>query len=143
MTIDIKKSWFHANWNKPKRMKKHMRRYRRKSLNVYGILTTAEQYHLEIPQMSKDIIKDKYSFYSKQETRLNNIMTIYLNGLMNKDNFSEVIDDVYSEKIYGYIWLKQRPKGYPKWEPLVLEPTPEPKVEMKGLLSTIISKIKG
>lgn len=137
MTIDIKKSWFQANWNKPKRMNKVMKRYRRKSCNVYGILTTAEQYHLEIPQMSKDIIKEKYNFYWKQENKLRNLMNAYLDGEMTKDNFSEIIDNVYAGKSY---WQHKRPEGHPKWEPVV-KPPKEP--EKKSLLGTILSKLKG
>lgn len=118
MTIDIKQSWFHANWNKPKRMKKVMRRYYKKICNVHSITRIADQYSLEIPQMTKDIINDKASFYWKQHRKLQYAINAYLNGQMVKDNFNSVINEIFTGKS-SYYMVKARPDGYPKWEPLV------------------------
>lgn len=138
MNIDIKKSWFHANWNKPKRMNKKMKRYMKKYYNVKSILSTADQYSLEIPQISKGIIQDKADFYWKQRNKLASIMYTYLNGDITEDNHKEVIDEVYSGKIKCY-WMKIRPDGYPKWDPLPpKEIVPEP--EKKSFLTKLIGK---
>lgn len=137
MTIDIKKSWFHANWNKPRRMQKVLRRYNKKIRNVNSIIGIADQYSLEIPQMTKDIIKDKASFYWKQVHKLSYARNAYLNGEMTKDNMNAIIDEIYAGHSRHY-YIKPRPQGYPKWEPLPAEPVKE-HVD-KGFFAKLLGK---
>ncbi len=136
MTIDIKKTWFEANWNKPRKIKRHIKRYGKKTKNVHGIIFTSERYKIELPVALKNTITDKWSFYYKQRDKLQYIMNAYLNGDMNKDNYKQIIDDVFQGKP---IWRKARPDGYPKDQPL--EPVLPAKKET--ILGKIIHKIIG
>ena len=140
MTTDIKKSWFLVNWDKPKRIKRHIKRFSRKSRNVSSIKLMADRYHLDMPDVYKNIVKDKASHYEKQYYRLWYIMNAYLNGEMTKDNYVEVIDNVYKGKSY---WLKTRPKDYPKYQPLVPDAPKKVEVQKETLLGKIIHKIVG
>lgn len=140
MTTNIKKSWFLVNWDKPKRIKRHMKRFSRKSRNISLIISMTDRYHLNMPDAYKDIVTNKALHYSKQNYILYYIMNAYLNGEMTKDNYVEVIDNVYKGKSY---WPKTRPKGYPKYQPLVPDTPKTDATQKKTLLGMIINKIVG
>ena len=100
MRIEIKKSWFEANWNKPNRMRRHINRYYRKISNVELIKTNAGKYKLPMPDDFSNLVNEKISMYEIQKRRLESMININFNGLINEDNKSSIIDTVFNGKRY-------------------------------------------
>lgn len=128
MTIDIKKTWFYANYNKPKRIKRIMKKYYKKRGNVGDILIKSEQYHLDVPKEFEDSVNAKFVFYSRQINKLHNISNAFYNGNMDETNKAKIIDEVFGGKT---IWRETKPK-------VVVITTEDPK---EGILTKIKNKL--
>lgn len=127
MTVDIKKTWFYANYNKPKRMKRIIKKYMKKSRNVITIINNSDQYYLDIPKEYADKVRDKHSFYNKQSRKLESIRNAFLNGNMEETNKAKIIDEVFNGK---YIWRESKS--------CTSAPTVKPK---EGILTKIVNKL--
>ena len=111
MRIEIKKSWFDANWNKPNRMKRHMKRYNMKSRNVSQISSNAHKYNLTMPEEFSTLVYKKISFYEQQMVKLQSMVNAYFNGEITEENKSTIIDEIFNGKRYWAKWRNE--KGYP------------------------------
>ena len=132
MTTDIKKSWFETNWNKPNRMKRHMKRYSKKSDNVNLIRVNAYQYKLTMPEEFRSLVDNKCSLYQRQIVRLSSIINAYFNGEITEENKSTIIDNVMSGKVRYYAKWKDE-----KNRPVISSFPP------KNFFKKIIKKIVG
>lgn len=110
MRIEISKSWFEANWNKPNRMKRHIKRYNKKSSNVSQISSNAHKYKLTMPEEFSTLVYKKISFYEKQKVKLESMVNAYFNGEITEENKSTIIDEVFNGKRYWAKWKNE--KGY-------------------------------
>jgi hypothetical protein len=140
MTIDIKQSWFIANWNKPKRMKRHFNRYIKKYSAISSAMGTIKRFKIEgaeVKTFEKNCF-DKLNFYHRQSRKLFYVMNAYLNGELTDQNKNIVINDIFNDKFY---FLKSRPEGYPKYKPLIIEPKKEMNNQKTSLFGKILNKI--
>jgi hypothetical protein len=108
MRIEIKKSWFDANWNKPNRMKRHMKRYNMKSRNVSQISSNAHKYNLTMPEEFSTLVYKKIGFYDQQRMRLQSMINACFTREINEENKSKIIDDIFNGKRYYAIYTDEK-----------------------------------
>lgn len=70
MTIDIKKSWFDKNSNRPKKIKRFMRKYGIKKREVRDILHNARTYKISLSDEFITEVITKYKLYDNQYKKL-------------------------------------------------------------------------
>lgn len=131
MKIEIKKSWFEANWNKPNRMKRHVKRYNKKSRNVSLILSNAKQYKLTMPEDYRNLVIKQVGLYDQQKYRLESMINAFFNGNITEENKSTIIDEIFKGKRYWAEWKDDKGKRF-------ISPTPP-----KSFFKKIKEKIFG
>ena len=107
MTIDIKQSWLMASWDKPKKIKRHIKRYNKKNAGILSIISTAKRFNFTVPQSLGKEIDTKYYFHHKQIMKLRALLNAIEFECINKDNYKDVIWSIFNGS-YQWVWKRTK-----------------------------------